>query len=126
MDALIDEFAAAGEFGIGAPFAVVTHPSAMAVAGTEKHELAHDSGVKNFAGFNERRMKAVVESGAHDHTVFFGGGDKSIDFPDGCASGFFDDHMFAGVNGGEGDRCEVAIDGGDNDSFDVRIGNSLI
>ena len=37
MHALVDEFAAAGERGIGAPFAVVAFAAAVTVAGAEKH-----------------------------------------------------------------------------------------
>ena len=38
MHALIDEFAAAGELGIGAPLAVVADAAAVAVARADEHQ----------------------------------------------------------------------------------------
>ena len=40
MDALVDEFTAAGEGGIGTPFLLVAQPATVAVAGAEEEQRA--------------------------------------------------------------------------------------
>src|SRR3954463_10605122 len=38
MNALVDQFATPGKFGIGAPFTVITFAASVAIAGAEKHQ----------------------------------------------------------------------------------------
>ena len=122
MDALIDEFAAAGEGGIGAPLAVVALAAAVAVAGAEKHEGAEDAGVEEFAGFLEGGVEAVVVAEADAGLGRLGGGEDRAELGGVEGAGFLDEDVFAGADGGAGDGGEGGVEGGDDDGGDAGVG----
>ena len=62
VHALVDELAAAGELGPGAPLALVAEPPAMPIAGAEVHQVAVSSAGQLGEGASDRRMEAVVEA----------------------------------------------------------------
>ena len=124
MDALVDEFAAAGEGGIGAPLAVVALAAAVTVAGAEKHERPKDAGFKKFAGFLEGGVEAVIVADA-DAGAGLGGG--LLNGPElGGVEGarLFDKDVFAGLDGGEGNGGERGVERGNDDGVDGGIGEN--
>ena len=62
MDSLVDQFAAAGKFRIGAPFLFVADAAAVAVARTDEHQLPQHAGVENLPRLEESRMIAMIEA----------------------------------------------------------------
>ena len=66
MHALVDQFAAAGEFRIGAPFPLVAGPAAVAVAAANEHQFAEGAAIEDLACFAEGAMIAVVEADADE------------------------------------------------------------
>ena len=121
MDALIDEFAAAGKDGIGAPLAVVALASPVAVAGAEKHERAEDAGTEEFAGFLEGGMEAMIVAEADASVGQLSGGENGAELGGVERAGFLEEHVFAVADGGEGDGSERRVEGGDDDGGDARV-----
>ncbi len=62
VNALIEQFAAAGDGRVGAPFLVVAKAAAVAVAGADVEQWADVPGVHEFACLDKGWMKAVVEA----------------------------------------------------------------
>jgi hypothetical protein len=122
VHALIDEFAAAGEGGIGAPLAVVAFATAVAVAGAEEHEGPEGTSFEEFAGFLKGGVEAVVVADADTGSSFGGGGLEGAELGGVEGTGFFDEHVFAGPHGGEGNGGEGGVECGDDDCVDGGIG----
>ena len=100
MDALVDQFAAAGELRVGAPFAVVADAPAVAVARADEHQRAERAGVDEFARLLQRRMEAVIVADPDERPVICvgGAGGRSIS-ADGNGGGFFDEDVLAARDG---------------------------
>ena len=62
VDALINQFATAGKFGVGAPFLFVTEPAAMAIARADVEERTDRVSFHEFFGFQEAGMKTVIKT----------------------------------------------------------------
>src|SRR6185437_12028515 len=62
MNALIEQFAAAGDGRIGTPFAVVTEAAAVPVAGADVQQWSQFAGVMDRPSLEECRMKAMVKA----------------------------------------------------------------
>ena len=122
VDALIDEFAAAGEGGIGTPLAVVALASAVAVTGTQKHERPEDAGIEELAGFLEGGVEAVIVAEADASVGQLGGGENRAELGGVERAGLLDEDVFASANGGQGDGSEGGVERGDDDGGDARIG----
>src|SRR5215467_1299039 len=73
VDTLIDEFTAAGNLGIGAPFAFVAEAAAMAVAAADEHQFAESARVAECASLPEGPVIAVVEADADERATAAGG-----------------------------------------------------
>ena len=122
VDALVDELAAAGEGGIGAPFAVVAAAAAVAVAGAHEHEGAEHALVEEGAGFLQGRVVAVVVAEADFGAGGGGDGGDVAELGGVEGAGFLDEHVFTGGDGGEGDGGEGGVEGGDDDGVEGGIG----
>ena len=122
MDTLIDEFAAAGEGGIGAPLAVVAFASAVAVTGAQEHERAEGTGFEEFAGFLEGGMKTMIIADANAGAGLGGGGLDGAELGGVERAGFLDEDVFACFHCGEGDGSEGGVEGGDDNRVDGGIG----
>ena len=62
----IDQFAAAGDFGVEAPLLLVAEAAAMAVAAANEQERTDRALVDQRLGARDRRMEAVIESDLGD------------------------------------------------------------
>ena len=102
MNSLVNQFAAAGKFRIGAPFLVVTDAPAVAVARADEHQFAHHAGLKNLPRLEERRMITMIESDADTDAVLFRERNQFVNLLHGNARRLFDKHVFAGANRGGG------------------------
>ena len=120
MDALIDELAAAGKRGVGAPLLVVADAAAVPVATAHEHQLAEDAGVEQLAGFLERRMIPMVEPDAHQPlTSPRGRVDHSVDLRHRAAAGFSTDHVLARATAARRDLRQHLVGRRDDDDVDV-------
>ena len=124
MHALVDEFAAAGERGIGAPLAVVAFAASMAVTRTQKHERPEGARFKESSGFLEGGMKTVVVADAHAGAGFGGGGLDSAELSGVESAGFFNEDVFAGFDGGERNGRKRGVERGNDDGVDGGIGEN--
>lgn len=122
VNALVDEFTAAGEGGIGAPLAVVAAASAVAVAGAHEHKRAEETFVEQGAGFLEGGVVAVVVAEADFGAGGGGDGGDVAELGGVESAGFLDKHVFAGGDGGEGDGGEGGVEGSDDDGVEGGIG----
>jgi len=122
VHALVDQFAAAGEGGIGAPLTVVALAAAVAVAGAEEHKRAEGAGFEEFAGFLEGGVETVIIADADAGAGLGGGLLNGAEL--GCVegAGFFNEDVFAGFDRGERDRGEGGVERGDDDGVDGGIG----
>ena len=122
VDALVNEFAAAGELGVGAPFFFVAEAAALAVASAHKHHGAERAAAEDFQRLEGGGMVAVVVADAHEGAGLLGGGGEFSEFGHADGGGFFDEDVLAVFHGGEGDGGEGGIDGGDH--HDVHVGRA--
>ena len=122
MDALVDQFAAAGEGGIGAPLAVIALAAAVTVAGAEEHERPEGAGFEQFSGFLEGGMEAVIVTDADAGTGLRGGPLNGPELGGVEGAGFFNQDVFAGLDSGERDGREGGVERGDDDGVDRGIG----
>src|SRR5207245_61044 len=72
VDALVQEFAAAGQGRVGAPFPVVAQAATVAVAGPDVHERPQLPGGAQGLGLDQGGVEAVVEA----HLDVYAGGPR--------------------------------------------------
>ena len=106
MDALVDQFAAAGQLRIGPPFAVVTDAAALAVAGAEEHERSEFAAADDLHKLEARGMVAVVVAHADERAGGLRGFFDLLQFADADRGRLFHEDVFACAHGGQGQRRE--------------------
>ena len=121
MRALVDQFAAARDFGLGAPFLLVAEPSAVTVAGADEHQRPEHAGIDDLARFQERRMEAMIEPGLDDALVPRGGRRDGLHFGERASRGLLDENMAAGFDRAERDAGELIVRGRNNHGIDVGL-----
>lgn len=122
VHALIDELAAAGELRVGAPLAVVALAAAVAVAAAEKHQRPERAAVDERAGFLQGRVKTMIVADTDFRAGLRGGGLDFAELRSVERAGFFDQHVLARADGVKRDGRERAVQRGDDDGVDLRIG----
>src|SRR5437764_10910134 len=103
MRALVDEFAAARQFWIGTPFALIADPAAVAVQPTDEHQLAERAGVHQLTRFAQGAMVAVIEPDAHVRARALRSRDYRRKLRGAPASRFLHQHVAAALDGRFGD-----------------------
>jgi hypothetical protein len=98
VDALVDQLAAAGERGVGAPLAVVAAAAAVAVAAAQEHQRAERAGVEELAGFLRAGVEAVIVAEA-DADARRGRRLDGAELGGVERAGLLDEHVFAGAHG---------------------------
>ena len=124
VGALVDQFAAAGDRGVGAPFAVVAGASAVAVAAADEHHFAQRAGFEDLARLAEGAVKAVIEADADQRAGFAGRPRRRrSSSAEHRAPGFSIEHVLAGGGRGGGDRRQLIVRGRDEDDIDIVAAN---
>src|SRR5258706_11827990 len=106
MHPLIEQLAAPGDGRIGTPFLIVADSPAVTVAAANEHQLAEGAAVDVLARLLHRWMKAMVESDFDDDLALSSGLDHRQKLGAVPGRRLFDQHVFSGLHGGEGDRRE--------------------
>ena len=119
MRALIDQLAAAGQLGVGAPFAIVAEPTAVAVERPDEHQLAERAGVDNLARLAQRAMVSVIEADPHAYSRALGRRDGGLDLGAESAGRLFDQDMAAAVCRRSGDLGERVVQRSHHDDVAV-------
>ena len=120
MHALIEQFAAAGKRRIGAPFALIAGPAAVAVAAADEQQRPDRAGIENRARLLERAVIAMVESHAHQRAGAAGGFRHGIQLAGPPRARLLDEHVFARARGFGGDRGQHIVRGGHDHHVDHR------
>src|SRR5262249_31288485 len=109
MHPLVNELAAAGEFGIGAPFSIVALAPAVSVTTAHEHQRTQLTLIDQFARFLQSGMKAVIVTQTDARTGALGDGFDSPQLRRVQAAGFFDEHVFACRYSRQGDGSERRV-----------------
>ena len=112
MDALVEQFAAAGKGRIGAPFALVTGTAAMAVAAADEQQRPDGAGIEQRARLLECPVIAMIESDAHQRARLARGFRHGIQLAGATRARFFDKDMLSGGGGFGGDNRQHVVGGG--------------
>ncbi len=122
VNALVNQFAAAGKFRVRAPFLFVADASALAVTAAHKHHRAERAAAENFQRLQTRRMIAMIVADADERAGFLRGSFKFIQFRHAeMAAGFFDENVFAVFHRRQRNRRERGIDRGNDHHIHIRI-----
>ena len=99
MNALIDQFAAAGALRLSAPLAVIAQAAAVAVAGPHEHQRTQYSGIDRAPGLLKCPVIAVIEANANTHIVLRGELRQVAQLVDVPCRGLLDEHVLSGADG---------------------------
>src|SRR4051794_24617636 len=76
---LVEQLAAAREFGVGTPFAIVAHTPAVTVKPANEHQLAKRSRIHDLARLAQRAVVAVIEPDADQYARACGSRDHRLE-----------------------------------------------
>ena len=113
MNALVDEFAASGDLGISAPFALVPGTAAVAIPAADKHQVAEGAGIENLASLPKGSMIAVIKADADPDAGSTGGCGDCIELGGAAGARLLDQDVLAGSSGLASDGCEQVVSHGD-------------
>src|SRR5437764_8813963 len=114
MRALVDEFAAARQFWIGTPFALIADPAAVAIEPADEHQLAERAGVHQLTRFAQGAMVAVIEPNAHAHARALRRRDHRLKLRGTPGSRLLHEHVPAALERRFGDFRERVVECGHN------------
>ena len=117
--ALVDQFAAAGERRVGAPFAIVAGSSAVTIAAADKHHLAQRAAFKDLARPAECAVIAVIEADADQRSGAPRGFGHRVKFAGRARSRLFDQHVLTGGRRLGRDRRQLIVRRRDEDGVDI-------
>src|SRR5581483_4972698 len=100
MRALIDQLAAAGNFGLEAPLFLVTDASAMPVASADEHQRADTAVIGERLGLRDCGMEAVIEADLDNAPALLCCGNERRHFIRPPACRFLHQHVTAGLDRG--------------------------
>ena len=126
MDALVDQFAAAGEGRGGVLLAVVTLAAAVTVARPQEHQRPEGAAVDQFARLLQGGMVAVIVTNPDANALGAGGRLDRAELGGVERTGLLDQHMFAGEHGSVSDRGEGGVERRDNHRGDPRVGEDRL
>ncbi len=127
MHALVDEFAASGELGVGAPFAVIALAPAVPIATADEHQGTELVRVNQFARFLQRRMVAMVIADAHPQGLVLRLRLKDAELPGVQRAWLLNQHMLAGLHRRQRNRRQrMALGIEHDDGINGGIGEGII
>ena len=126
MRPLVDQLAAARLGRIGAPFAVVADPPAMAVARAQEHQRAERAGGHEVVRLLQGAVVAMIEADPHETAIGGSRFGEARKLGGAARRRLFDQDMLAGRHGAVGDFGKRVVQGRDDDDGDGGIADSQL